>query len=412
MLSPSAFRAPAPRGASAPRSTQASAPCVSRRSSFSPYGPLALALAVLIGFGSLAAGPQPARADMSIYVLVNDEPISEFDIQQRVNLLLSSSSQMRSRLEAKLRAKDINERFRQFAMSRNPRSQEDVKRLQGEFVERLREQALREVRPGLRNAALSELVNEILMVQEAKRLNIVVDEEEVTRLLTAMAKRSNATLEAFAANLRRGGINIATLRSKVRGQVAWSRVVRRRYGSSVFIGEDELDETVSTIATGEEGAGPVEKVEMRLNRITIPLSGQIDQSLMGQRFAAAEDLRQRFQSCESTAKLAALVPGATHQSLGRVALDTLPVEARPILAAAQAGQMAPPVFTASGIHLYAVCDRRSVAGDEQTRQEARNKLEQEQLASHAKRLLRDLCTDAFLEYKAGEQPGQKPCGET
>jgi peptidyl-prolyl cis-trans isomerase SurA len=66
---------------------------------------------------------------------------------------------------------------------------------------------------------------------------------------------------------------------------------------------------------------------------------------------------------------------------------------------AKMGQMTPPAITASAVEMYAVCGKRSVKGDDKTREETERKLLNEEMSIRAQRLLRDLRQDAFIEYR-------------
>ena len=66
---------------------------------------------------------------------------------------------------------------------------------------------------------------------------------------------------------------------------------------------------------------------------------------------------------------------------------------------AKMGQMTPPTLTASAVEIYAVCGKRSVRGDDKTREETQHKLMNEEMAIRAERLSRDLRQDAFIEYR-------------
>jgi peptidyl-prolyl cis-trans isomerase SurA len=66
---------------------------------------------------------------------------------------------------------------------------------------------------------------------------------------------------------------------------------------------------------------------------------------------------------------------------------------------AKMGQMTPPTLTASAVEMYAVCGKRSVKGDDKTREDMQRKLMNEEMGIRADRLLRDLRQDAFIEYR-------------
>jgi peptidyl-prolyl cis-trans isomerase SurA len=72
---------------------------------------------------------------------------------------------------------------------------------------------------------------------------------------------------------------------------------------------------------------------------------------------------------------------------------------RAILLAAKEGQMTPPVITSSGIESYIVCAKRSVVKNDQQRKQVRSKLLSQEYEILARRHLRDLRQDAFVEYR-------------
>lgn len=62
--------------------------------------------------------------------------------------------------------------------------------------------------------------------------------------------------------------------------------------------------------------------------------------------------------------------------------------------------MTPPTITSAGIELYVVCAKRTVANvNDEQRQKVRSKLLSEEYDILARRHLRDLRQDAFVEYR-------------
>ena len=111
-------------------------------------------------------------------VLVNDEPITGYEVEQRIKLSLLGAADLQKRLQAKLKSPNINDKFKAFAIKRlkaNPPKTEDeqqarVKQLQAEFVQSLKSEVEADFRPVARKNALDELIEERLKLQEAKRM--------------------------------------------------------------------------------------------------------------------------------------------------------------------------------------------------------------------------------------------------
>ncbi len=179
---------------------------VSLRPAQLPIGKMMAALfhsLLAIGFVFfVTTGPVRAAGEiLGIAAIVNDAVISKYDLDQRVRLVVATSGIQPTR----------------------------------ENIERIREQVLR------------SLVDEKLQLQEAERLELEVDEEEVDESITGIAQRAGMTSEEIIAYLDESGVNEAALRTQITADVAWNRVIGARFAPLVQIGEDEIDETLARI---------------------------------------------------------------------------------------------------------------------------------------------------------------------
>ncbi len=110
--------------------------------------------------------PAIKPSTQSIVVLVNDEPITGYEIDERVTLSLLGAPEMQQRMQAKLKSGNINDQFKAFALKRlqadPPKTQAEqqarVKQLQAQFVESLKSQVLAEFKPTARQHAVDELI--------------------------------------------------------------------------------------------------------------------------------------------------------------------------------------------------------------------------------------------------------------
>ncbi len=153
----------------------------------------------------LSASALPARAAgeiLGIAAIVNDAVISKYDLDQRVQLVVVTSG-----------------------IQPTP-----------ERIENIREQVLR------------SLVDEQLQMQEAQRLELTVEHDDVDESINGIAQRAGMTSEEIVEYLGSNGVNEAALRSQITADVAWNRVISARFAPLVQIGDDEIDETLGRIA--------------------------------------------------------------------------------------------------------------------------------------------------------------------
>jgi len=383
-------------------------------------GPIML-LAVLIGL----AGPSPgaagandnmrvaaanakgaparsagATSSQSIVALVNDEPITGYEIEQRMRLALLSAAELQRRMQSKLKSPNINDQFKAFAIERlkanPPKTEEEqqarVKQLQAQFVASIRRKVEADYRPKARKQALNELIEERLKLQEATRLNVVAGKSDVDRVISSMAERNKMTPQQFAEHMARMGANISTMRQRIKASLSWADVIRRRFGHQIAIAGRDIDRLVATTAGEDE-------VELHVQRILLSEPSDIGQKQVAQRLSDAERLRAQFAGCQSMSGLAADVGGARFDDLGNRKPASIPEPTRSMLMSAGDGEMLPPTIGESGVELWAVCGRKVIKAEEQKRQTAENDLRQKEFEILSKKHLKDLRQDAHIEYR-------------
>ncbi len=352
--------------------------------------------------------------DTAIIVVINDEPISNYKVDQRVSLLrMMGGDNLGQKLKARLQAPGIQDQFRKFATKRNPKSKEEVVALQREFVEGIKRQVMAEASPGSRDKALVELINERLQLQEAKRLDLMVADDELDGMMVELAKKNGKSSKDFEAALGGQGIRRDTFRERMRAQASWQRVLARRFRGQIAVANNEVDQGVATGSLAA-AAGP----EMQVQRVTIAQTAGADDATTAASYAEAEKLVSKAKGCKNFQALAKKIPGAKFETLDKISAGALPEQARPILANAKAGDVPPPMLTAAGIEVYAVCKIAAVEGDappaapatpDEQRSSVRAKIEQSKLAALSKGLLSDLCSNASIEYRNGAT-SKRACG--
>ncbi len=344
----------------------------------------------------------------SILVLVNDDPITAFQVDQRTRLLAMQADvgeRAQSNFKRLIQQDSTNQRLRQILQetiqANQGKSREAIleifeKRKQ-QYALQLQQQAMQSARssmlPSYRKKAMDELIEERLKLQEAQRLGISVDEAQVDEIINNIAKRNKTTPEQFAQNLKGMGASIDSMRARFRATIAWNSVVRRRFSALVSVSQREIDRMVSSAAGDAE-----DQVELRLHRITLPVTGKLDQKAMATRLDHAERIWRGFKGCATTAELAK-AQGGTFEDLGTCKPSSVPEPTRSLLLNAKDDEMVPPNMSSRGVELYAVCGRKVIKADDQVREQVAQELQQKEFEVLAERHLRDLRQDAHIEYR-------------
>ncbi len=287
--------------------------------------------------------PWGQAQEVAIKVLVNDDPISDYDISQRERFLVLTTK----------------------------------------------------AEPGaaLKKKSTDMLIDERLQFQEGRKIGVTPDAEEVNKVLGDMASKNNLGVDGLSAALSRSGVNVKTLKDRIGAQLVWQSVVRQKFRREVQVGDLDVDRAL--VDSGQDAA----QSAVRVQQVRLALPNGADPRTVAAKLAEAENLRARFAGCSSVTNLANSVSGASVKSLQEQQATALPQPARLLVKNAKVGQMTPPTISRSAVELYAVCGSRAVTGDASVRETTQRKLLDEEMLIRAERLLRDLRQDAFIEYR-------------
>ena len=344
-------------------------------------------------------------SSQSIVALVNDEPITGYEIQQRAAILGGGNinAKAQANFQAMIKSPKTTERLKailaETIKANQGKSKDEIIAIfdarKKAFGASLQKQAVDSARseasPAVRKSAIEELIDEKLKLQEAKRQNVVIADDEVKRIITGIMERNKLSEAEFARQL---GGSLDPMKTRIRTTLSWNEVVRRRYGSQVAITTSEVDKFVAASSAAAE-----DQVELHVQRIRIALPAKIDQTVMAKRMQDAETIRAKFKDCKSSGSIATGVPGAKFEDLGKRRPSAIPEPTRSLLLTASDGEMLPPAVGDVGIELWMVCGRDVVKGEDQKRNQAEGELKQKEFEVLAKRALKDLRQDAHIEYR-------------
>jgi peptidyl-prolyl cis-trans isomerase SurA len=289
---------------------------------------------------ALAASASVARAQQ-VVVIVNGDPITALDIEQRTKLTVLSTHKTPTRQEV-----------------------------------------------------IEELINERLKIREGKRWGLEISTSEVDSAFATMAGRMRNTPEQLTQGLAKSGINANTLKAKIKADMTWQQLVRGRFGS--FLQVQEKDVLVALEGKSEDAAG----YDYTLRPILFVVPPGSPEPFIEGRRREAEALRGRFQNCEEGIPFArALKDVAVRDQVVRSSAD-LPVELRKVLESIEVGRLTAPEVTKFGVEVFAVCAKKESAADNTPgKRQARESVFAERFEQKSKQYLQEIRRGSMIEYR-------------
>jgi len=387
-----------------------------------------------------------AQDIQAISAIVNDEVISRYDVQQRVQLIVSTSG---------------------------------IKPTQ-ENINRLETQALR------------SLVNEKIQLQEAIKLDVPSSDDEVNLMLERIANGNQMSGQEILQQINSQGVKAETLLNQIKAELLWNKIVRGRYGSYINVNEDEVsivyDRTMESIGKDQydiseifisyENEQEEQEANILANRLVEQLRSGATFSAVAQQFSQtassgqggyigwvtegqlddeiidslrklqkdeisnpintvagffiiklndktkaggknplrnqydlvsvifekdqkmeAESFSKDFVSCKRIDKLTDQYNEKEVNYIGKRILSDLPENLHDELLNKEAGDTLSPRIIGENINVILICDRKDDIGLQISREAIEENIYAQKIGMMSRRYLRDLRRDAVIEYR-------------
>ena len=299
------------------------------------HAAVAAAAMVLISAGS------PVQAQ-TVAVMVNGEPITNMDIEQRMKL-----------------------------------------------------NALSGVKDNSRQTVLDDLINEKVKIKEGKKFSVDPGTGEVDGSYATMAARMRLTPDQLTQQLASKGIRPNTLKSRLKADMVWNAIVRGRFKQSLQVGEKEVEAAVQS----QGGDAMAEAFEYQMRPLVLIVPRGAGSGLAEARHKEASALRERIQSCEDAIRTFQGTQNATVKGIVVKNSADLPPNLRELLDKTPIGHLTPPEVTAQGIEMVALCSRKPTKVDTPKKREVREKMFAERFDAKSKSYLADVRKAAMIEYR-------------
>jgi peptidyl-prolyl cis-trans isomerase SurA len=206
---------------------------------------------------------------------------------------------------------------------------------------------------------LRTLIDDQLRIQEAKRLKISVDKEEIDSEIKETAQTNHQTVEQLKELLTKQGVPYSAFEKQIQAQVSWRKVIQKEIRRRIEVNDEEIDSAYARIMAD------IGKPQYLLAEIFLPVDSPSDDTRVRN---FAENVEDQLQHGASFAKLAqqfSQAAGAAQGGdLGTVAEGELPDELDQAVRKMSIGQISAPIRTESGYHiLFLRTKGDALAGD-------------------------------------------------
>lgn len=269
---------------------------------------LAATIAV-IGLVAMQAGPARAQGGAErIAAVVNDEPISYFDLDHRMRFTMMTSG-----------------------LADTP-----------------------DIRQRLTSDVMRGLIDERLKFQEAKRLNIKVEKSEIEGAVRRMESQAGMEPGGMKAYLGRIGVSIDTLTNRIESDMLWGNVVNARFRRSIRLSDGEINEHLARIRAN------VGKPQSLVAEIFLPVEDPAkERDVVALASRLIEQVRNGVPFRAVAQNFSQSPSAAVGGDLGWIPAGQMEAAVDQALAALQPGAISPPVRGEHGYYILILRERRA-----------------------------------------------------
>lgn len=206
----------------------------------------------------------------------------------------------------------------------------------------------------LRQQVLANLIDETLQIQAAKVEEIEISESDIDKTVQRVAGNVNQTPQQMAEYLRSRGSSMRSIRRQILGETAWRRLQSKKIESSISVGDDEVNAVIEKLNASKGST------EYRVGEIFLSSTTANEQTAQQNAMRIFQALQQGGSFVGYARQYSESSSSAVGGDLGWMRPEQLPQELASAVVSMQPGQLSPPIKVPGGYSIVAVQDTRKI----------------------------------------------------
>lgn len=254
----------------------------------------------------------------------------------------------------------------------------------------------------LQKEALNQMIDDLLIDQEARNLKITVTDKDLELAIADVMKRNNLTLAQLEEALKNEGKSLTAYKySMLKPQLTRLRVLNIQVRSRINVSDEEVQ---SYYQSNMRALGVEAKLSCRQIFFNVPASSS--QPEQNARRLQLEELRKKIEAGEDFAEVAKQYsedPETKEKGgeMEKFSRGSLPTRIEDVLFALKQGQLSPVLRSKKGLHLYKIEEREeaSARSFEEVKEELMQQIYQTKLEKATKSWVEEVRKRSFIENR-------------
>ena len=206
----------------------------------------------------------------------------------------------------------------------------------------------------LRLQVLRNLIDEKLEIQEAASADIKVTDSEVDAAYNRVANNFKNPNSNFVDFLRNAGSSPQSIKNQIRGELAWSKLLRRKVEPQVNVGDDEVKAVIAKL-TAAKG-----KTEYHVSEIFLSATPETAARVMSDANRIVGQVRGGASFVAYARQFSEASTAGVGGDLGWVRAEQLNDAVAPTVTKLGSGEVSDPIRVPGGVAIMALIEKRQV----------------------------------------------------
>lgn len=251
-----------------------------------------------------------------------------------------------------------------------------------------------------RRRVLSTLVNEKVAKSQAQKLKFKIKDKELNERLNNMVVRMKVSRDDLRKRLKEKGVNEAALKNQIEGTLYIRWVMsQQKADTKVEVDEAAVDAKYNEIIS-DPRLKPVTVIT--LQQVDLPVEKTTEamrQQLLYARSIEARQIMERYKGCRSIKVASKDVFNVKMGKRIEADLGKLPPPLQKALRKAGTRKMIGPIPGPSGVRLIANCGTRKISPPRPSREQVKASLRNERFEAVVQQAMAKAREDSYIDYK-------------
>jgi peptidyl-prolyl cis-trans isomerase SurA len=253
----------------------------------------------------------------------------------------------------------------------------------------------------IRSEVLKLMIDEAIKRKIAERFNLLPEKDDVNAAIENIAQENGTTMDALKTSMGGREIPFEVFRQHVVAELAWRRYLRERYGATVRVSDQEIQNIQSRLEKGQSipGLGRLDMALYTYGQVVFSLGDGSSKSSVDQTMRESESLRNSSKSLESLKERAKEFSGALYAEKELTPENEIHPAIVQFLSSLNPGESTKPNRIGNDIVFFFLKDRREVRGIVPEKDQIRHAIIESRLSRISKKALEDLYHDIAVEIR-------------